>query len=267
MKKKLTLIKLGGSTITNKEVPMMVRPDILKRLVSEVARAQKETGDTYIVGHGQGSFAHAPAMRYKTIEGFIHEESKMGMAITQDSAAQLNRIVVQEFLSQSIPAVSFYFSNSMVTDKNVSAHWCHAVLEEYLEKGMFPITCGDVLVDSTKGCTIWSTEKILGFLAEYFNQSKKYQVSKVIHVAEVPGVLDENGKVIPEINSQNIKEIEKMIGGTKGFDVTGGMGHKLEESMKLVASGMKIGIVSGSKKDALYHSLVGDEMIGTVITR
>ena len=267
MKQKLTLIKLGGSIITNKEVPMMVRADVLKRLVTEIVRAQKETGGLYIVGHGQGSFAHAPALRYKTMDGFINEDSKMGMAVTQDSAAQLNRIVVQEFLAHSIPAVSFYFSNSMVTDSDKAKHWCGEVMEEYLAKGMVPITGGDVLVDSTKGCTIWSTEKILGYLAEHFSESQTYSVQKIIHVTEVEGVLDAIGRVIPHISSKNIREVEKLIGVTKGFDVTGGMGHKLEESMKLAQKGMQVGIISGLKKDTLYHSLVGDTVVGTAITK
>lgn len=267
MKQKLTLIKLGGSIITNKEVPMMVRADVLKQLVTEIVRAQKETGGLYIVGHGQGSFAHAPALRYKTMDGFINEDSRMGMAVTQDSAAQLNRIVVQEFLAHSIPAVSFYFSNSMVTDSDKAKHWCGEVMEEYLAKGMVPITGGDVLVDRTKGCTIWSTEKILGYLAEHFSESQAYSVQKIIHVTEVEGVLDASGCVIPQITSKNIREVEKLIGVTKGFDVTGGMGHKLEESMKLAQKGMQVGIISGLKKDTLYHSLVGDTVVGTAITK
>jgi isopentenyl phosphate kinase len=267
MKQKLTLIKLGGSIITNKEVPMMVRADVLKQLVTEIVRAQHQTGGLYIVGHGQGSFAHAPALRYKTMDGFINEDSRMGMAVTQDSAAQLNRIVVQEFLAHSIPAVSFYFSNSMVTDSDKAKHWCGDVLEEYLAKGMVPITGGDVLVDSTKGCTIWSTEKILGYIAEHFIDSDKYSIQKIIHVTEVAGVLDASGAVIPHITEENIREVEKLIGVTKGFDVTGGMAHKIEESMKLAAAGMQVGIISGLKKDALFHSLIGDTVVGTAITK
>lgn len=267
MKKEVVCIKLGGSIITNKEVPMHVRADVLKRLVKEIATAQNETGELYIVGHGQGSFAHAPALRYKTMEGFIHEESRMGMAVTQDCAAQLNRIVVQEFLAQSIPAVSFTYSNTMVTKNSKPEHWCSAVLEEYLEKGLMPITGGDVLVDSAQGCTIWSTEKILGHLAEYFAKSDAYRVTKVLHVTEVAGVLDSTGAVVPEITNKNIQEVEKMIGSTKGFDVTGGMGHKLEESMKLASMDIKIGIISGLEPDILYRSLVGKKVVGTEIRK
>lgn len=265
MKKNITLIKLGGSIITNKEVPMLVREDVLKRLVEEIVRAQKETGELFIVGHGQGSFAHAPALRYKTMDGFITAESPVGMAITQDSAAQLNRIVVKEFLAAGVPAVSCSFSNTLVTKGGEAAHWCSAVLEEYLAKGLFPITGGDVIVDSAQGCTIWSTEKVLGHIAAHFAHSPMYTVKKVIHVAEVAGVLDGTGAVIPEITSSNLEKVRSLITTTKGFDVTGGMAHKLEESMKLAIGGVKTGIVTGLEKGVVYSSLIGERIAGTEI--
>lgn len=265
MKKKLTLIKLGGSIITDKEKSMTVRHAVLKRLVAEIAAAQQETGELYIVGHGQGSYAHEPATKYRTIEGFVTEESQIGMALTQNCAAQLNRIVVQEFLQQSLPAVSFYFSNTMVTAGDKVKDWCGHVLEEYLHKGLLPVTCGDVLVDEVKGCTIWSTEKVLSHIAEKYSFSDEYQIAKVIHVTEVPGVLDSEGQIVPRITQSNIHEIEKLIGGTKGFDVTGGMGHKLEEAMKLAKKNIQVVIVSGMEKGRLYSALVGRSFAGTII--
>jgi isopentenyl phosphate kinase len=54
------LIKLGGSIITNKDIPMSVREDVLKRLVAEIAQAREELKKQkqtplIVVGHGQGS--------------------------------------------------------------------------------------------------------------------------------------------------------------------------------------------------------------------
>lgn len=262
--KKLTLIKLGGSIITNKEVPKAVQRDVLTRLVKEIAQARAELDELFIVGHGSGSFAHAPALRYKTMEGFVSKDSLMGMAITQDSAAQLNRIVVSECINQHLPAVSFLFSNSMVTDAQEAKHWCGQVLEEYLSKGMFPVTGGDVLVDHQQGCTIWSTEKILAYLATEL-PSRGYQVDRVIHVAEVAGVLDSAGRVIREVSRQNQIEVKTHINGTKGFDVTGGMWHKIEESLQLADKGVTSYIISGLVKNNLYHCVLGQEFMGTTI--
>lgn len=262
----LTLIKLGGSVITNKEVPMMVRQEVLNRLAREVAQARQKTGEVYIVGHGQGSFAHAPALRYQTMDGFVHKDSVVGMAITQDSAAQLNRIVVKAFLAEQLPAVSFLFSNGMVTRGGKSQHWCGEVLDQYLEKGLFPVTGGDVIVDSKQGCTIWSTEKVLAHLVDYYLQKKQYSVKRVIHVTEVDGALAADGSVIERVTEGNYAEVGKLINGTKGFDVTGGMGHKLEESLELAKKGVESYILSGLQPQNLYNALLEEKWVGTRVS-
>lgn len=266
MAQNVTLLKLGGSIITNKEVPMHVREDVLTRLVSEIAKARVKTGNLYVIGHGQGSFAHAPALRYKTMDGFISDESPIGMAITQDSAAQLNRIVVGECLAQELPAVSLYCSNSVVSKKTKAHHTFTAVLEQYLEKGLVPVTCGDVLVDAEQGCTIWSTEKVLAHFAAELQQLPQFNVREIIHVTEVAGVLDADNAVIPEISQENAAEIKKLMRTTKGFDVTGGMWHKIEESLQLAKQGIPATILSGMKPDNLYNKLIGSDFIGTSIS-
>jgi isopentenyl phosphate kinase len=197
MPKYLTLIKLGGSIITDKERANFVRTDVLQRLISEMAKAQAEIGDHYILGHGQGGFAHIPAQKYDTMNGFLNEDSRYGMAVTQDSAAQLNRIVVAECLRQNLPAVSYLMSNALVTKNRVAQSWDSQVLQSYFAQGLLPITCGDVIVDAEQGCTIWSTEEILTFLAEHFSKHGQ-PVRRIVHVTEVPGVLDHQQQIVPD---------------------------------------------------------------------
>lgn len=263
--KKLTLIKLGGSVITNKEVPMMVREDVLKRLVKEIARAQKEIDSAVIIGHGQGSFGHAPALRYKTMEGFVHKDSVMGMAITQDTAAQLNRIVVHELINEHVPAASFLFSNTVISKDRKADQWCFDVLDAYLKSGLVPVTGGDVIVDKKQGCTIWSTEQVLSHIAQHFGEHYHYEIGRIIHVTEVDGMLTAQGQLIPRVNRKNELEINAHLNGTKGFDVTGGMGHKIDESLQLLDQGIESYILSGLKKDNLYHALKGESWEGTYI--
>jgi isopentenyl phosphate kinase len=266
----LTLIKLGGSIITNKEVPMAVRSDILERLVAEIGRAQSEWQATdqsrqLIIGHGQGSFAHAPALRYQTMKGFIREDSQIGMAITQDSAAQLNRIVVNSLIRAHLPAVSYSYSATMVTKARQAGQWSHQVLLEYLRLGLLPVTGGDVLVDSEQGCTIWSTEEVLSHLAQTL-PAEGWSVKRVIHVTEVAGFLNQSGQVVPEITAANWPNLQQALTQTKGFDVTGGMGLKVEESLQLAARGIESVIISGMTVDNLYNCLVGRPFVGTLMT-
>lgn len=262
----VTLIKLGGSVITNKDIPMSLREDVLSRLVEEIAQAWKKTQgkQLFVVGHGQGSFAHVPAHKYKTMQGFINDESRFGMAVVQDNAAQLNRIVVHEFIRHQIPAVSLYPSNSLVTKDRTADSYCTDVFEEYVKQGLFPITGGDVIVDRGQGCTIWSTEEVLAFFAREFVK-KGWEIAQIIHVTEVDGFLNDKKQVVPEITSETWPEVKKALTKTKGFDVTGGMGLKVEESLELAKLGISSRIISGLEPQNLYNTLIGKNSTGTHI--
>lgn len=268
VKPSVMLIKLGGAIITDKSIPNTLRPEVLKRLVTEIKHAQAEMDDFLVVGHGAGSFAHVPAAHYDTINGFKDEHSQLGMAIVQDSAAQLNRLVVKEFLQQGIPAVSACASSSIVT-KNKELHSYYTdVFETYLKNGLVPVTYGDVIVDEAIGCTIWSTDVILSYIAREFLQHG-WHINRVIHVTQVAGVYKdlkhpEKG-MFDVITPENAEEVKKSMGVTKGFDVTGGMWKKIEESLIMSSQGLETLIISGEKPDLLYRALTGQEVTGTLI--
>lgn len=265
MPQRVVLIKLGGSIITNKDIPMSLRHEELTRLVAEIVRAKKEHPDhLFVVGHGSGSFAHVPASKYGTMNGLCNEESVLGMAIVLDSAAQLNRIVVHEFLKADIPAVSLLPSQCLITKNRQPDTFFVDVFEEYVKKGLFPVTCGDVLVDRGQGCTIWSTEEVLAFFARQFEE-RGWEVEQIVHVTEAQGVYDGKKQVIDRITQQNWPEIQQLITRTKGFDVTGGMGLKIHESLQLASMGIQSKIISGLERDNLYHALSGNQFVGTVV--
>lgn len=261
----VTLIKLGGSVITNKEVPKLVRKAALTRLLSEIRDAQNKTGHVYIVGHGAGSFAHAPALRYKTIDGFINADSKQGMVITQDSASELNRIVVATAVSLDMPAVSLSMSQSLVTDARKAASWDSHVLVEQLKHKLLPITYGDVIFDKTQGCTIWSTETILSFLAQQLPELG-FAAEHIVHITEVAGVLDASGEIIESITRDTADTVKKHIHSTKGFDVTGGMWHKIESSLQQADAGLQSSIISGTHEGNVFNCLTGKSYTGTRIS-
>ena len=267
--KSVTLIKLGGSTITDKSIPNSVRTATLRRLIQEISKAYEKMDEYLVIGHGSGSFAHVPATQYRTMDGFTGPQSRLGMAITQDSAAQLNRIVVQELLKKDIPAVSLYASNSLVTKNGKAKSYFVDVFREYLQQDLVPVISGDVIVDSAKGCTIWSADTILPFFAQEF-QKHNWKVNRLIHVTSTPGVYrdntDHSAGIFETITAQNAEEVRAAMGEVKGFDVTGGMWTKIEESLALAQAGIDTVILSGEKPQALYKALTG-EAEGTIITK
>ncbi|MCD8484382.1 isopentenyl phosphate kinase family protein [Candidatus Woesebacteria bacterium] len=268
MPKSVTLIKLGGSTITDKSIPNAVRHETLRRLLSEIQRAYQENPGYLVIGHGSGSFAHVPATRYRTAEGFVGPQSRLGMAITQDSAAQLNRIVVKEMLKLDLPAVSLYASNSLVTKKGQAESYFVDVFKEYLRNDLIPVISGDVIVDSEQGCCIWSADTILPFFALEFKKHN-WHVNKLIHVTRTPGVYRDinnpDAGIFEHITPDNATEVQAAMGEVKGFDVTGGMWTKISESLELAKAGVDSVILSGEKPGALYDALTG-KAEGTTIS-
>jgi isopentenyl phosphate kinase len=264
----VTLIKLGGAVITDKSMPNTTRPDVLKRLVSEVKSAWVDMDEYLVVGHGAGSFAHVPAAHYGTIDGFKDEYSRLGMAIVQDSAAQLNRIVVHEFLEQDVPAVSACASSSAVTKNKQVQTYFTDVFEQYLKQGLLPVTYGDVIVDSEIGCTIWSTDTILAHCTREFLK-REWKVSRIIHATQVAGVYRDLAHpelgMFDEITPDNAAEVKKSMGVTKGFDVTGGMWTKISESLELTQYGIETVILSGDTPGMLEKCLRGEAFVGTTI--
>jgi isopentenyl phosphate kinase len=210
-----------------------------------------------------------PASQYKTKEGFINEQSLLGMAITQDSAAQLNRIIVSEFLKQDVPAVSLYVSNSVVLDQGKVLSYYDEVFREYLKHNLLPVTTGDVVVDATKGCGIWSADTILPFFAQKF-QENGWKVQQLLHVTVTPGVYKDVTKpeegIFEEISSKNIEEVQAAMGEVKGFDVTGGMWTKIQECMALAKDqGIESRIISGEEPGAIEKVLLENASLGTLI--
>ena len=261
--KNLVLIKLGGSVITDKNRKFAVREGVIRRLAKEIREAVKSFDGKVIIGHGAGSFAHIPARKYKTKEGLLNRDSVYGMAVTEDVARKLNTIVMKIFLSINLPTFSFSPASFLISDAQVYSKSYLDPIKKALQIGVIPVVYGDVILDKTTGCTIFSTEKILSILARELQ--KDYKI-KIIYATNVEGVYDEKGEVIPEISGKNFKLLKPAIAGAKGVDVTGGMIHKVEESLILAKkTGIRTQIVNGVKIGSLKNAILGKKVTGTQI--
>ena len=130
-----------------------------------------------------------------------------------------------------------------------------------LGKQIIPVVHGDVIWDEKQGCVIFSTEKCLSLLAKKFKS-----VKRIIQVSNEEGVLDSEGKIIAEINSRNFSQLKSAIGKATGVDVTGGMLHKVEESLELARDlGVETLIVNGKVPGRLLAALRGEVVVGTKI--
>ena len=230
--KNLILVKLGGSVITDKSKPFTARNDVIKKLAKEIIKLKNKNTDL-IVGHGQGSFAHIPASKYKTQMGIVDNKSIFGFAVVSEMAKRPNTILTQEFLKLKIPVVSFSPMSFIYTKKTKTKKILINHIKKAMDIGLIPVIYGDVILDETKrGFCIYSGEATLDLLAKKL--SKFYKKIKIIYYTDTNGVYDNNGKTISLITPKNFKSIEKYLTGSSKTDVTGGMIHKVEESLQLV---------------------------------
>ena len=263
MQKNLTFIKIGGSLITDKNKPFSIKEKELDIICQEIYKAT-QTGKKLIVGHGAGSFAHVPAKKYQTHKGIINEASYHGIAQVADTASRLNRIVVKKLLEKGVNAVSIS-PLSIMTSKNHQLESIETTsLEGVLKLGLLPVLYGDQIIDSEIGCSVFSTEKVLGYLALHLKQ-KGYQIERMIHCGQTNGVYDEDGETIPLISQVNIKKYLKTLGGSSGVDVTGGMLHKVEETLRLAQAGIPGLIIDGVLHGTLSDAIAGSPVLGTKV--
>ncbi len=261
--KSLILIKLGGSVITDKSRDFTTRPKNIERLAKEIQASQKAFRGKIIIGHGGGSFPHTPASKYQTKKGIIGDKSLMGMALVEDAARQLNAILIKIFLKKKLPVFPFSPASFLISDAESYSGSYLDPIKKALDIGILPVVYGDVITDKKQGCTIFSTERILSVIAK---RLKDFYKIRMIYVTDVDGVYDEKEITIPVISKKNFNQLRTSISEAKGIDVTGGMLHKVEESIKLASkSGIETLIINGTKSGNLEKAIKSIKISGSTL--
>ena len=90
--------------------------------------------------------------------------------------------------------------------------------------------------------------------------AKKIEARRLIIMSDVEGVLDNNKKLISEINSNSIKNL------IDDETITGGMIPKINNCLDVASNGVKgVVIIDGRKKHSILFELLSDKGSGTLI--
>ena len=92
MSVKPTILKLGGSVITDKKKPLTPNLQAIERLANEIAQAKVSS---LIVVHGGGSFGHYLAKQYNLTEGYGDTSQVFGFSETHRAMTKLNSLVME----------------------------------------------------------------------------------------------------------------------------------------------------------------------------
>jgi isopentenyl phosphate kinase len=276
----LTLLKLGGSLITDKGQPYTPQPDVLARLAAEIARSMDAApGMQLIIGHGSGSFGHTPAKEYRTREGsplrlppnvrHLGGEKEggrywRGFAEVWFQASALNRLVMAALHDAAVPAIALAPVAAVTAHHGKLARWDLTQLTAALAAGLVPVVYGDVVFDTARGGTILSTEDLFEHLA------RELRPARVLLAGLESGVWADfpHRKLrVERITPGSIEEIRRGVRGSDGADVTGGMESKVRQMLALVQEipELSVQIFSGAVPGDLERVLQG-EVLGTLIT-
>jgi isopentenyl phosphate kinase len=262
----LTLLKLGGSLITEKTKPRTLRPRVLTRLTEEIAAAlEKRPSMQLILGHGAGSFAHVSADRHGTRKGVSTPEQWRGFAEVWWDAAILNHLVMEALLDAGVPAMALSPSASVTAQEGQVSRWDLGPLKSALEGGLLPVVHGDVIFDTQLGGTILSTEDLFMHLA------RQLHPERLLLAGIEPGVWEDypdRSRIIKEITPDNFEDIAPILGASVATDVTGGMESKVVQCVHLTQElpQLEIMIFSGEERGGLLEVLLGSRQ-GTLIRK
>ena len=215
-----TVLKLGGSVITEKDRPETVDEAMLERAAESVAKLPGRT----VVVHGGGSFGHhhASAHGVSSTEG---TRDDAGIRAIHGAMKRLNGIVVDALAEADVPAVPVHPFSAARRRSDGTLELGTGPVGTMLDEGFVPVLHGDTLIHAAVGATIVSGDELVVALAAALD------AHRVGVCSSVPGVYDADGDVIDRIES--FADIRDAVGASDATDVTGGMAGKVRELLAL----------------------------------
>ncbi len=259
-----TFLKLGGSLITNKDIPYSPRRQVIKRVGIEIFKFMENNPDhRLLIGHGSGSFGHAAAAATHTIRGVKSREDWLGFQGVWWAAHRLNQIVCEILIEVGLPVIAMPASAAAMTKNRNIVNWCSEPIERAIEGGLIPVIYGDVILDTGIGGTILSTEELFSYLIP------SIAPEWVLLAGSDAGVFrdfPQNHDLIDLISPQSVKLSQFSLEKSAHQDVTGGMAAKVKEMLQIVEAHpeIKVQIFSGEIPENISKALSGDT-VGTVI--
>jgi isopentenyl phosphate kinase len=262
----LTFLKLGGSVITDKTSEAVAREDVIARIAREIKRAlDAHPAQGLLLGHGSGSFGHYVAKK----TGYGKTGNWRAYAETGAAAARLNRLVNDLLLAEGIPVVSMQPSASAICRDGELVALAAKPIQTALSHGLVPLVYGDVAFDETRGMTITSTETLFAHLAPMLKPTRILLAGIVEGVYTADPLREPSAQLIREITPANYAQIEALLSGSHGVDVTGGMLTKVKTMLALAERepGTTVQLLSAITAGSIDRALMQSDYSGGTVIR
>ena len=251
------VIKCGGS--------VLVDQNLFDIFIKDITTLNK-LGFITVIVHGGGK-----RISNKLNELGIKSEFIKGLRITRKDTIKIIEQVLIKFNQEIVKALKKQSCNSeTINSKNNSII---SVIKENDELGFVgtPTKIDKTIIDKIVNDKKVPVIAPLGL--DGSNQThninadtaagsiaKKIEARRLIIMSDVEGVLDNNQKLIPEINSASIKDL------INNETITGGMIPKINNCLDVASNGVKgVVIIDGRKNHSILFELLSDKGSGTLI--
>jgi len=251
------VIKCGGSVLVN--------PKLFKIFIEDVG-VLKKLGFNPIIVHGGGKRINNKLNELNIESSFIdglRVTNKDTINIVEDVLIEFNKEIVDALKDQSCETRGITSKEyNIITVKPESdklgfvgtpTHIKTNVLKEIIKVNEVPVLAPLGLDKNNQTFNI-NADTVAGSIA------KELKARRLMIISDVEGVLDNEKKLIPEINSSKAnKLIEQKI-------ISGGMIPKINNCLDVASNGVRgVVIIDGRKNHSLLFELLSDKGSGTLI--
>jgi len=251
------VIKCGGSVLVN--------PKLFKIFIEDVG-VLKKLGFNPIIVHGGGKRINNKLNEMNIESSFIdglRVTNKDTINIVEDVLIEFNKEIVDALKDQSCETRGITSKEyNIITVKPESdklgyvgtpTHIKTNVLKEIIKVNKVPVLAPLGLDEHNQTFNI-NADTVAGSIA------KELKARRLMIISDVEGVLDNEKKLIPEINSSKAnKLIEQKI-------ISGGMIPKINNCLDVASNGVRgVVIIDGRKNHSLLFELLSDKGSGTLI--
>ena len=251
------VIKCGGS--------VLVDPKLFKIFIEDVAVLNK-LGFNPIIIHGGGKRINNKLAKLNIKSNFINGlrvTNKDTIDIVENVLIEFNKEIVDALKNQSCETRRITSKEyNIITVKpesdklgfvGIPTHIKTDVLKKIIKVNEIPVIAPLGLDENDQTFNI-NADTVAGSIA------KELKARRLMIISDVEGVLDNEKKLIPEINSNEAKKlIDQDI-------ISGGMIPKIQNCLDVAKNGVKaICIIDGRKNHSILFELLSDKGSGTLI--
>ena len=253
------VIKCGGSVLSN--------PELFKIFIQDIAILNK-LGFNPIIVHGGGKRINNKLSELNIKSNFIkglRVTDKDTINIVEDVLINFNKEIANALKDQSCETrrvtskeyniITVKPENNELGFVGTPTHIKINVLKEIVKANEVPVIAPLGLDENNQTFNI-NADTVAGTIA------KALKARRLMIVSDVEGVLDNEKKLIPEINSIKAKDlINQEI-------ISGGMIPKINNCIDVASNGVKaVVIIDGRRSHSILFELLSDKGAGTLIRK